>query len=202
MITKIDKARISAAIRHAESETSGEIFCVITKSAGGYRLVPIAWAAALALVAPAPMICFTEWASPLVYLIQLLLFLGSAVILSHPSLRFRIVPPRAKRDRAHAEAMRQFLAQGLDKTLNRTGVLIFAAVGERYAEIIADAGINEKAPPAIWDEAIAALVTAIKDDRPTDGFILAIERCGAALAHHFPPGALNRNELPDKLLEI
>ena len=40
--------------------------------------------------------------------------------------------------------MRQFLAHGLHKTENRTGVLIFAAVAERYVEIIADAGINAK----------------------------------------------------------
>ena len=42
--------------------------------------------------------------------------------------------------RAHAEAMRQFFAQGLHKTEDRTGVLIFASAAERYAEIIADAG--------------------------------------------------------------
>jgi putative membrane protein len=202
MISKIDKALISDAIRRAERLTSGEIFCVVMKSVGGYRLVPIAWAAALALLAPGPMIYLTDWTSPLVYLIQLLLFLSASAVLSHPSLRFRIVPRRMKHDRAHAEAMRQFFAQGLDKTRNRTGVLIFAAEAERYAEIVADAGIHEKVTPAVWDEAIADLVTAIKDDRPADGFLAAVERCGSALAVHFPPGALNRNELPDKLLEL
>jgi putative membrane protein len=30
----------------------------------------------------------------------------------------------------------------------------------------------------------------------------AIEQCGAVLAAHFPPGALKRDELPDKLLEL
>ena len=34
-----------------------------------------------------------------------------------------------KRERAHAAAMRQFLAQGMQKTEGRTGVLIFAARG-------------------------------------------------------------------------
>ena len=36
----------------------------------------------------------------------------------------------------------------------------------------------------------------------TDGFVAAIEPCGAILAEHFPPGTLKRDELPDKLLEI
>jgi putative membrane protein len=56
--------------------------------------------------------------------------------------------------------------------------------------------------PHVWDEAIAALIAGIKAGRPADGFVAAIERCGAVLAEHFPPGALNRDELPNKLVEI
>ena len=126
----------------------------------------------------------------------------TALVLSHPKLRFHVVPRRAKHERAHAEAMRQFFAQGLDKTTQRTGVLIFASTAERYAEIIADAGINEKVTPQVWNEAVAELIAAIKAGRPADGFVAAIERCGGVLAAHFPPGALQRDELPDKLLEI
>ena len=81
-------------------------------------------------------------------------------------------------------------------------MLIFASTGERYAEIVADAGINEKVAPKVWDDAVNALVAAIKAGRPADGFVAAIEQCGAVLAAHFPPGALKRDELPDKLLEI
>jgi putative membrane protein len=98
--------------------------------------------------------------------------------------------------------MQQFFAHGLHHTQNRTGVLIFASVAERYAEIVADAGINEKVTPHVWDQAVAALIAGIKQGRAADGFVAAIEQCGAVLAEHFPPGALNRDELPDKLVEI
>jgi len=98
--------------------------------------------------------------------------------------------------------MRQFFAQGLHKTEHRTGVLIFASTAERYAEIVADAGINDKVGPEVWDRAVAALTEAIGAGRPVDGFLAAIAQCGAVLAAHFPPGALKRDELPDKLLEI
>ena len=47
----------------------------------------------------------------------------------------------------HAEAMNQFLTHGIHLTEHRTGVLIFASVAERYAEIIADSGINAKVRP-------------------------------------------------------
>jgi putative membrane protein len=202
MIAESDKARVAEAIREAESHTAGEIFCVIARHSSDYRLVPLAWAASIALLAPLPLIYLTHWSTAFVYLAQLAVFLVAAMALSHPKLRFHIVPRLARHDRAHAEAMRQFLAQGLDKTDHRTGVLIFASAGERYAEIIADAGINEKVPTAVWDSAVNALVAAIKADRPADGFVAAIEQCGSVLAAHFPPGTLKRNELPNKLLEL
>jgi putative membrane protein len=46
------------------------------------------------------------------------------------------------------------------------------------------------------------LIEGIKQGRAGDGFVAAIEQCGAVLAEHFPPGALNRDELPNKLVEI
>ena len=202
MITEADRARVDEAIRTAEAKTSGEIFCVIARHSSDYRLVPLAWAAALALFVPAPLIHLTLWPAVVIYLIQLVTFIVATLVLSLPAIRFRIVPRSAQHRRAHAAAMRQFFAHGLHQTEDRTGVLIFASAAERYAEIIADAGINAKVDPHVWDEAIAALIAGIKAGRPADGFVAAIERCGAVLAEHFPPGALNRDELPNRLVEI
>ena len=202
MISEADKARVAEAIRLAETRTSGEIFCVITRQSSDYRLVPVAWAALIALAVPMPLIYLTLWPASVIYLIQLATFVAATIILGRPGIRFRIVPRLAKHDRAHAEAMRQFFAQGLDRTENRTGVLIFAAAAERYAEIVADTGINSKVTPQVWEAAIGALIAGIKQGRAGDGFVAAIEQCGAVLAEHFPPGAHNRDELPNKLVEI
>ena len=60
MIAEPDKARIAAAIRTAESRTAGEIFCVIARQSSEYRLVPLAWAAAVALFVPLPLIYLTS----------------------------------------------------------------------------------------------------------------------------------------------
>lgn len=202
MISDSDKQRVADAIGAVEAKTSGEIFCVIARHASDYRLYPIAWAAAVALFVPLPLIFTTTWPATVIYLFQLAAFIALAIGLSQPAIRFRIVPKQAKHDRAHAEAMRQFLAQGLHRTEHRTGVLIFASAGERYAEIVADAVINEKVTPEVWDNAIQALLSAIKQGRPGDGFVAAVEQCGAVLARHFPPGALKEKNLPNKLVEI
>ena len=74
MISDADKTRIADAIRAAETKTSGEIFCVLAGNAGAYRLVPIAWAAALALIVPLPLIAWTEWEAVTIYVIQLIAF--------------------------------------------------------------------------------------------------------------------------------
>jgi putative membrane protein len=202
LISRLDKDRISAAIAAVEQKTSGEVFCVIARQCGDYRTVPLVWAAAVALLIPLPLIALTALPPSWIYIAQLALFVVAALILSIPAIRFRIVPRRRMHQQAHAEAVRQFLAHGLHKTENRTGVLIFASEAEHYAEVIADEGIVARVPQQVWDDAVAALIAGIAERRAADGFIAAIERCGAVLAQHFPPGALNRNELPDKLIEI
>jgi putative membrane protein len=204
MIPEPQKKLVADAIRAAEARTSGEIYCVIAKHASDYRLVPIAWAAALALFVPLPLIYFTAWSVEMIYGCQLAVFFIAALVLSYPGLRFHIVPRKAKHDRAHAAAMRQFWAHGLDQTEHRTGVVIFASEAERYAEIIADAGIHRKVAPDVWNDAVATLIDGIKRDQPAEGFISAIEKCGAVLALHFPlpAGAKNPDTLPNRLVEI
>src|SRR5262247_1978781 len=202
MISDADKRRIAEAIRAAEEKTAGEIFCVIAHACGDYRLVPIAWAALVALAVPLPLIFLTARPAGIIYLFQLAAFIVVALVLSLAMTRFRIVPKRQLWGRVHAEAMHQFLAQGIHLTEHRTGVLIFASVAERYAEIVADSGINAKVRPEVWSKAVAAMISAIKDGRPGDGFVAAVELCGEQLARHFPPGALNPDELPNKVVEI
>ena len=202
IISEAEKARIAEAIGTAELKTAGEIFCVIAHSSSSYRLVPVAWAALIALAMPLPLIYLTNWPAGRIYLLQLLGFIISGTILSLPALRFRIVPKRAMHDRAHVEAMRQFLAQGIHLTEHRTGVLIFVSVGEHHAEIVADSGINAKVTPEVWQDAVNATVEAIKHGHPADGLIAAVERCGTVLAEHFPPGTINRDELSNKVVEM
>jgi putative membrane protein len=199
MISDADKARVAEAIRAAETRTAGEICCVVAGRSDDHRLVPVAWAACGALMAPLPVLVATDWSALTVYAVQIGVFLASALVLSHPKIKFGVVPNRTLHAGAHAEAMRQFRALGVDRTEKRTGVLIFASVAERYVEIVADAGIDGKVGAEVWDQAVASLVKAIQAGRPADGFIAAIEQCGAVLAAHFPPGTLQRDELPDRL---
>src|SRR5262245_35270932 len=162
VIDETDKARITTAIRIAETRTAGEIYCVIARRASDYRLIPLAWATGVALSLPFPLIYLLHWPAWAIYLAQLSIFAIVAIVLSHPAILFRIVPSATKRARAHAVALTQFLAQGLHRTERGTGVLIFASAAEHYAEVIADAGINDRVNSEVWKAAIADLISAIK----------------------------------------
>jgi putative membrane protein len=195
-----DEKRIAEAIRAAEQKTSGEIFCVMAVASSNYRFVPIARAALVALTVPLPLFYFTSLWADQIYFVQIAIFIACAVLFSLPGLRFALVPRWIKRDRASVEAKRQFAAHGLHLTQQRTGVLIFASVAERYVEIIADSGINDKVSPEVWDKAVKGMIAKIKQGQAVEGFLEAIRICGEVLAKHFPPGAINKNELPNKLV--
>jgi putative membrane protein len=81
-------------------------------------------------------------------------------------------------------------------------VLIYVSVAERYAEIIADTGIDKVVPKGTWQAIIDDLTLRLSDGRPGDGFVEAIERVGALLSKHFPPGTRDPNELPNHLIII
>jgi putative membrane protein len=196
--TPEDYAAVSAAIRKAEAQTSGQIVCVLARSSSEYGYMPILWASALALVTPWPLIYFTPWSVQRIFLLQLVVFLVVGVVLALAPLRFALVPRAVRRARAHRAALEQFVVRGIARTKNRTGVLIFVSLAERYARIIADEGIAAKVHGPEWQAAIDALTAHMRDGRIVEGFTAAIERCGVVLAAHAPPDGA-ANELPDRL---
>src|SRR5919202_854465 len=117
------------------------------------------------------------------------------------AVKLKAVPGTLKRHAAHQAAVEQFLARNLHVTAERTGVLIFASLAERYAEVIADEGIASKVAPAVWDEAVKALIAEAKAGRVADGILRAVGLVGEVLAAHFPPRAGDPDELPNHLVE-
>jgi len=197
-LTQEDRAAIAAAIREAEAHSSGQIVCVLAHSSSDYAHVPILWASVLALITPWPLIDFTPWSVQRIFLIQIAVFIVAALVFSWMPLRLLLVPRAVRRARAHRAALEQFVVRRVAHTKQRTGVLIFVSLAERYARIIADDGIAEKVQGAEWQAAIDALTGHMREGRITQGFVAAIERCGAVLAAHAPPDG-SPNQLPDRL---
>lgn len=202
MFSETDENRIAEAITRAEKATSGEIVAVVAAESSSYLYAPFLWASVVALLVPWPLILWSWWPATWIYVAQIAAFaLVLAVTLPRP-VRFWLVPRSIKRARAHRRAMEQFVSQNLHTTSGRTGVLIFISVAERHAEIVADAGIEQRVAKGTWQEIVTQLVAAFRAGRHTDGFIAAIEAVGGHLAAHFPPGSCDANELPDHLIVL
>lgn len=221
-----DHARIELAIAAAERTTRGEIVCVVTDEVGPYAEVPLAWAAAGALVLPLLALVAAGLARSFDYalggwavvhlaaahaavltalttfaLLQCTVFLIVFVVVSIPPVRRRLTPRSLKRLRVRGRAREQFFERGLDRTSERTGVLIFISLHDRLAEVLADRGINARVDPSVWSDVVADLLAGIRQGRPADGIVAAVGRCGRLLAEHFPASPNHPNELADQVIE-
>ncbi|OYW68257.1 MAG: hypothetical protein B7Z40_03705 [Bosea sp. 12-68-7] len=195
-----DREAIAEAVREAEGQTAGEIVVMIDRAAASYRMVPVAMALTLSLLVPWPLLAMTETSAPRIFLLQLV----CAVLLLASLLWYgrggRFVPGFVKRRRAHDVALREFTARGLSRTRQRTGVLLYVAIQERYAEIIADSGIDGRVEQAVWDGIVEAVVLAGREDRLRDGIVTAVRAIGAVLANHAPRSPDDVDELPNNVV--
>ena len=202
-LSEADKQRIAEAIRDAEMKTSGELVTVIARSADTYLYIPILWASIAALTLPAIVLLLTvDLQFPLLYLLQIATFMGLALLFRWNPLKMRLIPKAIKNRRAGRLAWEQFFAQNLHLTQQRTGVLLFVSVAERYVEIIADKGINDIVKRNAWDDIVADFTKRVKSKEIPEGFLSAISACGKLLAESFPRPEGDVDELPNRLIEI
>lgn len=198
-----DRARLSAAIRAAEARTTGEIVCVLARTSSvGTTALPVVVAAVLALAVPWALMALTTLSLHLILSIQVLVFLAAVAIACLPGVQAALLPRAVRRALAHRAAMEQFVIRGIARTKQRTGILVFVSLAERYARIIADDGIAARVPKGHWQGAVDALIAHMRDGRVADGFIAAVEICGGVLATHFPSSGGGDDELPDRIYLI
>lgn len=207
-LTEAEHTRIADAIREAEKTTSGEIYCVLARNSDNY-FYPSAFVVVLAILiigfgaSVALELLWLNIRLPIFLYAQILAVACALLVLSFfPEMRIRLVPKRLCYQRAHEAAVKQFLARNVHITAERTGVLIFVSLAERYAEVVADAGINSKVEQAAWNGIVGRLVDRAADEKLAEGFVEAVGEVGVLLAQHFPPTRRNPNELDDHLVEI
>jgi putative membrane protein len=226
MLNEADHKRITAAIEAAEARTSGEIFCVLAHEVSRYREVPLAWGTIAAFVIPPIAVLsglhrlalaniFSSWTDESVRaveelilralsaytLLQAGLFLCVALIVSLPAVRRAMTPGSLKQHRVRQVARHHFAASGTRLSDGEPHILIFASMADRRVELVAHDAIHKAVGDKPWNDAVAAVAKAMKAGKPADGFVGAIEICGAALAEHFPSQGPAKNQLPNTLLE-
>ena len=217
-----DHAKVSAAIAAAEGSTAGEIVAVVTETSDSYHDVALHWSV---LVLIAVLAWAAAWPAALEYwwdllvggwhtepsLRQLLTFLmilavakftAVLLILKYKPLRMFLTPGATKTRRVRRRALTVFRAAAERRTAGRTGILIYLSMGEHRAEIIGDEAITSVTTPETFGEAMADLLSHVREGRIADGMVAAIQDIGEVLTEHFPRAPEDENEIPDKLIEL
>jgi putative membrane protein len=217
-----DHEKVSAAIAAAEGNSAGEIVVVVTDSSDPYHDVALHWSV---LVLIAVLAWAAAWPSALRWwwdtlvggwgtepsLRQLLTFLmilavakftAVLLILRYKPLRMALTPGQTKTRRVRRRALTVFKSAAERRTSGRTGILIYLSMRERRAEIIGDEAITAVTTHETWGEAMSDLLAHVREGRIADGMVAAIKDIGVVLAEHFPRSAEDKNEIPDKLIEL
>lgn len=195
------RQRGAEAIRNAEATTAAELVLAVRHEAARHYRASLAAGGLVAAVAVLVMLVSpTVYAVPLIAIDGGLAFLlGFVVSRLVPGVRRRLTTRKQRHAAATSAARRAFVEQGVARTSGRTGLLVFVALFERSAVLVADTGIPVALlgePYRAAERALAARVEALD----FDGLLAALNELGPLLARALPRTATDSNELADDVV--
>ena len=208
-LSSADRQRIEKAVTSAEKKTSGEVVCMVISSSYHYPVAGIVGATALAL--PMALLC-THFMGGWMWIgtQNMWLFVGLFAVLFMlafwglnrlPSLKRRFISRREIDEEVEEAAITAFFKQGLYRTRDANGVLLFISVFEHKVWLLADKGIHSKVPQHEWDDLVAHITTGIVKGDRVDAICRAIEAIGDLLKFHFPVKPDDTDELKNLIIE-
>lgn len=221
-MSEADHARVSAAVHAAEQHTSGEIVTIVADHSDRYLDIALWWSVlagvlTLAMIAIFPDLYMDivnalfdkwnpEWQPREYFELALAVFVikfgATRLILQWIPIRLFLTPGIVKSRRVRRRAVRYFKVGAERRTAGKTGILIYLSLIERRAEIVADESIHSVVAQELWGHAMADMLAHVKEGRVPEGMIAAIGDVGEILADHFPRKGDDKNELPDRLIEL
>ena len=197
------QAAIRAAVGKAESDTSGEIVPLLVPQSDDYReaavqaaaIIAAALALTLALIIHDTSVWFFLPAAFVLY------FPTLAAVRRLPRLKLAFTPASRVSEVVRQQALRAFYENGLQRTRNENGILIFISLLERRVWILGDRGINAVIPPEHWTALATDLSSGIRNGQLSESLAGVIAEMGGVLRQHFPRRSDDINELPDLLEE-
>jgi len=181
------EAEIEAAFSAAQQRTRAPIVCVLAHASANYEFPPLLASGLLGLLTPWPLLIFTQLSAQRIFLAQLVVCLAASAILMLSPLGLRLTPRRLRRANAHRAALAQFQLRELDRIGERSGVLIYVSLAERYARVVAAEAAVQAIAQDQWQALIDALVADMGKRGPAEALASAALRCAEALAPAFPP---------------
>ncbi|HVO76215.1 MAG TPA: TPM domain-containing protein [Ignavibacteriaceae bacterium] len=97
-------------------------------------------------------------------------------------------------------AQEEFFRLGINKTRDKTGILIYILLKEHQFHILADEGINAKVDPNTWNSLKNMMQEKFMRGEYTKGVLAAVEAAGKILSEHFPIKPDDRDELSNRVI--
>ncbi|MBK7071411.1 MAG: hypothetical protein IPH44_03820 [Myxococcales bacterium] len=187
------------AVEGVERASAAELVVAVRRRARAWPHVPLAVGIVGAWLGLAFML-YSDHAFGLAsFLIDPLLagaLAGGAATLATPLVRW-LTPAGVRRRAVVAAARAVFVERGVHHTGGRTGLLVYCALAERMAAVVADTGVVTAVPAATLARHAAAIDRALAQGGAATA--AAIAALGPDLAAALPRATDDINELPDAL---
>lgn len=207
LFTQADLERIREATSKAEAGSAGEIVPYIVGRVDDHEVAR--WRGATlgalmaALLAGAFYMLNGYWGGLGMHWITLPAIVGAGLgfmLASYAPLARKLLTAEDIDRRVKRRAQAAFLEEQVFLTEQRTGILIFLAVFEHRAVILADEGIYRAIPPANWSAQVDELVAGIKAGQALESLCKTIDYCGELLREYdLRPRQDDENELHNDL---
>jgi putative membrane protein len=195
------KQRFTTAVKAIEGASSAEVVVTVRDQSASYRHVELALGTLAALVALAgylyaPLAFDDDLALPAV----VLAFVAGVILGTTLETPKRLMVTRAERQRlVDAAARAAFVEQGISRTRDRTGILVFVSLLENAVSVVPDIGVDEKAMGAAWTEARARLDACAAAAATPEAMAEALLAFAEPLGRVLPVREDDTNELPDEV---
>jgi putative membrane protein len=203
-----DRDRITAAVRDAESHTSGEIVPYVVDASDRYEEAEYRAGFLFAVLAFCGFVILRRFTSAWIPLDVIEIGFVTLAAGAIGMLLARFVRPvktlfAGAHDMNHRVAQRAaeaFISEEVFNTRDRTGILVFVSLLEHRVLVVGDSGINARVESGDWDDIVQRVLRGIREGKMAEGLAEAIRQCGLLLQqHNLPRKADDRDELADGL---
>jgi putative membrane protein len=207
-LSQTDQEQIRSVVAAAEKKTAGEIVCMIVSSSYRYAMANVLGATAFAL--PLALLA-THFLGGWLWIgtQNMWLFLGLFsiffallfwIVETAPMLKRWFISRREIDEEVEEAAVTAFFKQGLYRTRDANGVLLFISVFEHRVWLLADKGIHEKVSPEEWHALVRRITRGIRSGQGADAICSAIEAISKLLQTYFPIKPDDTDELENLII--
>ncbi|MFC1839615.1 TPM domain-containing protein [Thermodesulfobacteriota bacterium] len=209
LLSDQDREKIKCAVEEVEKYTSGEIVPMVVSRSYHYPMSDVIGGFIFALPLSLIITYFTGgwlWIGNynmwlFLGVITVLFIICHQVVKRTEGLKRLFISDREIDEEVEEAAVKGFFREGIYRTRDETGILIFISVFEHRVWVLADRGINEKVKQGQWDEIVKMIIEGIKNKDQANAICKALEEVGRILKEHFPIKEDDTNELKNLIVE-